>query len=189
MKNKLLSLLFILGISVTVGSQNIALKNNLLYDATTTPNLALEIGLGKKTSLDLYGGYNPFTFDNNKKWKHWLAQPELRFWTCERFNGTFFGIHGHGGQFNVGGIELPFNIFPDLKEHRYEGYFYGGGVSVGHQWVLGNSLNLEASIGGGYARIHYDKFVCPKCGPRIKTDNRNYWGVTRATISLIYIIH
>lgn len=80
-----------ISISVAVSAQHVALKNNLLYDATTTPNLALEVGLGKKTTLDLYGGYNPFTFGNHKRFKHWLAQPEFRYWTCERFNGTFWG--------------------------------------------------------------------------------------------------
>ena len=59
-----------ISISVAVSAQHVALKNNLLYDATTTPNLALEVGLGKKTTLDLYGGYNPFTFGNHKRFKH-----------------------------------------------------------------------------------------------------------------------
>ena len=65
-----------ISISVAISAQHVALKNNLLYDATTTPNLALEIGLGKKTTLDLYGGYNPFTLGGNKRFKHWLVQPE-----------------------------------------------------------------------------------------------------------------
>lgn len=66
--------IFLLGVaillSVTMNAQHVALKNNLVYDATTTPNLALEIGLGKKTTLDLYGGYNPFTFGDHKRFKH-----------------------------------------------------------------------------------------------------------------------
>jgi len=189
MKKKLLHLLFLLIIPEMVCSQNLVIKNNILYDASATPNIALETGLGEKTTLDLNYGFNPFTFDNYKKWKHWVAQPEFRFWTCERFNGTFWGIHALGGQFNVGNVELPFKILPDLKDHRYEGYFYGGGISVGHQWVLGKQWNLETSIGGGYARIHYDKYICPKCGPKLKTGNQNYWGVTKATISMIYVIH
>lgn len=40
-------------------AQKVAVKTNLLYDATTTMNLGLEIGLGKKWSLDLSGNYNP----------------------------------------------------------------------------------------------------------------------------------
>lgn len=175
-------------VSIIGYSQSIVLKNNVLYDLTTTPNLALEIGLGKKTTLDLYGGLNPFQFNDNKKFKHWLFQPELRFWTCERFVGTFWGIHTHAGQYNVGGIDLPFNVFSSLKDYRYSGYFYGAGLSFGHQWVLSKDWNLEASLGGGFTRFEYDKFKCQKCGQKEKTSTQNYWGVTKATLSLIYVI-
>ena len=34
-----------ISISVAVSAQHVALKNNLLYDATTTLNLALEVAL------------------------------------------------------------------------------------------------------------------------------------------------
>lgn len=185
---KVLFVLFTLLFSVVSYSQHFALKNNLLYDATLTPNLGMEIGLSKRITLEIGGGYNPFTFSNHKKFKHWLAQPEIRFWMCEKFNGTFFGIHAHGGEFSIANLDLPFGWLNQLKNHRYEGYLYGGGISIGHQWVLGKHWNLEASIGGGYARIEYDKYNCPECGPKIKSDHYNYFGVTRATLSFIYII-
>ncbi len=175
-------------LSVSLYSQHVGIKNNLLYDATLTPNLGLEIGMGKKTTLDLIGAYNPFTFKDDRRFKHWLAQPEVRFWSCEKFNGTFWGIHAHGGEFSVGGWKLPFDMFKPLKDHRYEGYFVGGGISVGHQWMLSKHWNLEASIGAGYAFIEYEKYKHNECGPRLKKDTYNYWGVTKATISLIYII-
>ena len=73
----------------------IAIKTNALYWATSTPNLGLEIGLAKKLTLDISGNYNPWKFSDNKQLKHWLVQPELRYWLCERFNGSFFGLHGH----------------------------------------------------------------------------------------------
>lgn len=44
-------------------AQDVAVKTNLLYWATTTPNLGMEIGLGKQTTLDIVGGYNPWTLD------------------------------------------------------------------------------------------------------------------------------
>lgn len=181
----LVSLVF----AVSLYAQEVGIKNNLLYDATLTPNLGLEIGLGKKSTLDINVGYNPFTFSDMKKFKHWLVQPEYRFWTCEKFNGTFFGIHAHGGEFSVARLKLPFGAFPSLRDHRYEGYFFGGGISVGYQWILSKRWNIETSIGAGYAHIKYDKFPCPDCGPKIKSDHFNYWGVTKATISLIYIIN
>lgn len=185
---KVLIVLISLVFSIPMFAQHFALKNNLLYDATLTPNLSMEIGMAKRITLDIGVGYNPFEFKNNRQFKHWLAQPELRFWTCEKFNGTFFGIHAHGGEFNISNLKLPFDMYPKLQENRYEGYFYGGGISIGHQWVLGKHWNLEASIGGGYARIHYDKYDCGECGPKIESSVYNYFGVTRATLSIIYIL-
>ena len=183
---KLFFLCIVMGLTEALSAQKLALKNNLLYDATLTPNLSLEIGLGPKTTLDIGGGYNPFTFNDNKKFKHWLAQPELRFWFCERFNGSFWGVHLHGGEFNVGGIKLPFGMFPSLEYRRFEGFMAGAGVSFGHQWILGNRWNLEASIGAGYAYLDFDKYECEHCGDLLNSGTKHYFGVTRATLSLIY---
>ncbi|MDR2955032.1 MAG: DUF3575 domain-containing protein [Prevotella sp.] len=159
-----------------------ALKTNLLYWATATPNLGMEIGLSKKFTLDISGNYNPWEFSDNKKMKHWGVQPELRYWFCERFNGHFIGLHGHYAEFNVGGIKML-----DLEDKRYQGNLYGGGISYGYQWILSNRWNLEASIGAGYAHINYDEYKCEKCGSKIKEDSKNYWGPTKATLSFIYI--
>lgn len=172
----------------TMYSQDFAIKNNLIYDATLTPNLAIEFGMGKKFTMDITGGYNPFEFNDYKKFKHWLVQPEFRYWTCERFNGWFFGLHAHGGEFNIAGLELPFGIFPALKDHRYEGYFVGGGLSFGYQWMLGRRWNLEASLGAGYAYINYDEYWCAECSPLLRKGPYHYWGITRATLSFVYFI-
>ena len=92
-------------LSLYAGAQHVALKNNIVYDATATPNLGLEVGLGKKVTMDLSAGYNPFEFNNDKQFKHWLAHAGVRFWTCEKFNGTFIGVHALGGQYDVVGFE------------------------------------------------------------------------------------
>lgn len=168
---------------------SIAVKSNLLYDATTTINLGVEFSLGKKTTLEVPFNLNPWTFSDNKKFKHWFFQPELRFWSCEVFNGFFWGIHAHGGQFNIGGVKLPFGAFPTLEEHRYEGYFYGGGVGIGYQWILGKRWNLELGVGAGYTRFEYDKYKCEHCGEKLKEGSRDYFGPDRVALSLIYIIH
>ena len=44
-------------------------------------------------SLDISGNYNPWTLPDDKSIKHWLVQPELRYWLHERFNGHFLGVH------------------------------------------------------------------------------------------------
>ena len=61
--------------------------------------------------------------------------------------------HLMGGQFNASSVELPFGFFPELEDHRYEGWYAGGGVTAGYQWVMSKHWNFEASIGLGYDYI------------------------------------
>lgn len=168
-------------------AQRVALKTNLLYGATTSPNLALELRLGNHTTLDLGGGVSFWKFNENKTFKHWLAQPELRLWTCDVFNGHFFGLHLHGGQYNIGNIDIPVGRLKAFKDHRYQGYYYGAGLSYGYQWILSKHWNFEASLGGGYARIFYEQFPCAECGTKMDEGFYNYWGITRAALSLVYV--
>ena len=171
-----------------MAAQNVAIKNNLLYDVTLTPNLGLEFALGPKATLDISGGYNPFKFSDHKQWKHWLVQPEYRYWVCEKFNGSFWGFHAHGGEFSFAKVKLPFGMLKQLRDYRYEGYFIGGGVSYGYHLILSKRWGLEATLGAGYTYINYSKFPCPECGDRLKSAGYNYLGITKAGISLIYII-
>ncbi len=161
---------------------SVAVKTNFLYWATTTPNLGVEFGLSKKTTLDVSGNYNFWEFSDHKKLKHWLVQPEVRFWTCERFYGHFIGIHGHYAEYNVGGIK-----FLGLKDHRYQGNLYGGGVSYGYHWIVNKHWSIEATIGVGYAHLRYDKYECGECGELLKHRHKNYVGPTKAGINLIYV--
>ena len=169
-------------------AQQIALKTNFAYWGTTTPNMALEFALGHKTTMEIGAGYNPFTFSNNKKFKHILLQPELRYWTCESFNGHFFGLHAHGAKFNVGGLDVPVGRLTAFKDHRYQGYLYGAGLSYGYQWILNPRWNFELNLGGGYARIHYEKFPCSWCGTKEDEGDYNYWGITKASIAFVFFI-
>lgn len=174
--------------NITNHTPVLAVKSNLLYDATTTLNIGAEFKIGEKLTLDIPFNLNAWTFSGNKKLKHWMLQPELRYWLCSPFSGHFFGLHAHSGQFNVGGIDLPFDVFPTLKEHRYEGWFAGGGISYGYHWILSNRWSLEATVGVGYVYFDYDKYKCETCGKKVKSDEKDYWGPTKAGLSLIYII-
>jgi hypothetical protein len=169
-------------------AQKAGFKNNLVYDAALTPNLAIELAVGRKTSLELGAGYNPFSLDGGKQWKHWLAQPEFRWWFCERFNGAFFGIHALGGEYSFARVDFPFNIFDDMKTHRYEGWYAGGGVSVGYQWILGRHWGLEVTAGGGYVRTYYEKYTCEECSSLAGKGDKNYFGPTKAALSFVFFL-
>lgn len=188
LKKSSITLLVFICFYPDVNSQEVAVKTNLAYWATTTPNIGMELAVSKKSTLDIGGGLNVFEFSDNVWFKHWLVQPEYRWWFCEAYNGHFLGVHAHGAQFNAGGLDIPIGRLDALKDKRYEGYLYGGGVSYGYQWVLNNRWNLEFNIGGGYARIHYNQYPCKNCGTKQSEGNYNYWGLTRLGISFVYFL-
>ncbi len=173
----------------TVRAQDFAVKTNVLYWATTNHNLGFEVGLGDHTTLELTGGYNPWTLDkgDNKKLKHWLVMPEFRYWLCERFNGHFFGIHSGYGFYNISDMRIPFRG-KSTKDYRYQGWATGAGVAYGYSWLLGRRWNLEATIGVGYIYTSYDKYDCATCGQFRGSGHKNYFGPTKAGLSVIYMI-
>ena len=188
-RNILISAFLVLAAAVPVSAQNVAVKTNALYWATTTPNIGVETSVGKKHTLQLFYGFNPWKQSGGKQrsLRHWLLMPEYRYWFCESFNGWFVGAHLMGGQFNVSNIDLPFGLIPELEDHRYEGWYAGGGITGGYQWVLSKHWNIEASLGLGYDDIKFDKFKCGECGEKIKSDHKNYFGPTKLAVSVLYI--
>ncbi len=167
-------------------------KTNLLYDATATINAGIEFGLAPKWTLDLSGNFNGWTMSHDRKWKHWMAQPEARYWFCDRFAGHFLGFHALGGQYNVGHLKNNIKFlgtdFSKLSDSRYQGWFIGAGVAYGYAWVLNKHWNLEGEIGVGYVYTEFDRFNCKGCGKKVEEDkNHHYFGPTKAAINLIYV--
>ena len=184
----ILILVILCTFAVNSKAQKVAVKSNLLYDATTTLNLGLEVGLARKWTLDVPFNYNPWKFNDGARLRHWGVQPEVRYWFCESFRRTFIGVHAHYADFNVGGFPDWSFISENMQNNRYQGHLYGGGISVGHSWILKKRWSLEASVGVGYARIVYEKYPCAECGTKIKDTSKNYFGPTKASLSLIYVI-
>jgi hypothetical protein len=199
-RRHLVLLLFLLLCSISYGQTgdgfhwskvqppHIGVKTNLLWDATATINLGVELKLSRHYTLDLPVNFNAWSRNEEKKWKHFLLQPELRWWLCESFYSHFLGFHAFYGHYNAGGIKLPFKYLPELASNRYQGDLYGVGLSYGYQWILSPHWNLETTIGIGYARLEHERFACGKCGDKLESSSRNYFGPTKAGISLIYII-
>ncbi len=179
-------------VPLRVSGQDVALKTNLLADALLNVNAGIEIGLAPKWTLDVTGEYNGWTLSHDRRWKHWTVQPEARYWLCDRFGGHFFGVHAHGGQYNIGGIDGKINFlgtdFRKLKDSRYQGWFVGGGISYGYAWILGKHWNLEAEIGIGYSYTRYDRFRCAGCGKKLEEKKEHHYaGPTKAAINLVYL--
>ena len=118
MKRKILlmSIVIMACCSARLSAQNWAVKTNLLYDATCTFNFGIETAMSQKWTFDLSGNYNPFTFNDNKKWKHWMVQPEFRYWFCRSFGGHFLAMHLLGGEYNAGNV----GGLPDFWDRNFQ---------------------------------------------------------------------
>ena len=187
----LIALLLILGGTMKVQAQDVAVKTNLLYDATATVNVGVEVGLAPKWTLDISGNLNSWSKDQYTKWKHWMVQPEARYWFCDRFSRHFVGAHLIGGAFNVGNINnnlsIPLTDFSVLSDRRYQGYAYGCGVAYGFAFVLSKHLNLELEAGVGYVCLDYDAYECGNCGRWVAEGIHHYVGPTKAAINLVFV--
>lgn len=159
-----------------IAEDNTAVKTNLLYDALLNVNIGVERSVAPRWSIDVSGNYNGWRLSRGRQWKHWLIQPELRYWLQgENLNGHFFAGHLFGGQFNT-----------TLNHYRRQGWAAGIGVGYGYMRRFGGNWGVEAEIALGYARYSYDKFPCSECGRKKASRHKNYLGPTKAAVSLVY---
>ncbi len=170
--------------------QSVALKTNLIGDALLSPNAAIEVGLAPRWTSEVSGQFNLWSVDGHK-WRHWVVQPELRYWLCRRFQGHFFAAHLLGGEYNMGHLGLDINFLgtnlKPLNTHRYEGWGLGAGLAYGYAWAVHPHWNVEAEIGLGYIFAKYREYPCAECGTETGRGNHNYVGPTKAALNLVYL--
>lgn len=199
MKRCLIIVVVLLTAAHRTDAQKLAMKTNLLYWGTTTPNVGLEVALADRWTLELEGGYNPWTFNEktNQKAKHWLVSPEVRYWFCESFHGHFIGINANYTQFNISGIPVPDTFFTfgsnipediNFADTRNCGRALGAGVTYGYQFIIAPRWNLELTAGIGCWYTEYDRFESRKCGIFNQAIYKHALGPTSLGVSFIYLI-
>lgn len=188
---KIATSLIMLAASVPVMAQNVVLKTNIAADVLLSPAIGIETGLAAKWTLDVSGQVNAWNI-NSHRWRHWLVQPEARYWLCDSFQGHFFGVHALGGQFNVGNIKNSIKFlgtdFSSLSHFRHQGWMAGAGIAYGYAWILSRHWNLEAEIGMGWIFSRYDVYPCAECGTKSASGKtHNYVGPTKIALNLVYL--
>lgn len=188
MRSRYILSILMLCMAGTAASQQIAVKSNLLSAANGALNAGVEYAIGPKYTFELTGSIRPWKRSEGYVNRYWLIQPEYRYWTCQKFNGSFWGAYLNGAQFNVGGKKMPFGLFPWLEEHRYTGWLAGAGISYGYHILLGRHWNLEVAIGIGYEYIDYKKYKCPDvCSQVVDTSHYHYFGPSKASLGIVYL--
>lgn len=156
----------------------VAVKTNLAAWAGTIMNVAADVQVSRHWSVELPVLWCPWFVSDRHAVKTFTIQPEARFWLAHPGKGHFFGVHAHVGWFNV-----------KWNRDRYQDTdrpLLGAGISYGYLLPFSEHWAGEFTLGAGYANMRYDTYYNIDNGARIDTRTKNYWGITRIGISVVY---
>ena len=159
-------------------SRYVAVKTNLAAWAGTIMNLAADVQVSEHFSVELPVLWCPWYVSDKHAVKTFTIQPEARYWLSKPGKGHFFGVHAHVGWFNV-----------KWNRDRYQDTDHpllGAGISYGYLLPFNAHWAGEFTLGAGYANMRYDTYYNIDNGARIDTRTKNYWGITRVGLSVVY---
>ena len=151
---------------------NASVRTNLIWAAAAEPNLGVDFVVGEHWTVGGNFGLKAWPrwmvwdwdTDNDTRWRNFAIVPEVRWWRTVPFEGWFAGADFIYTHFNVGGVHFPFGMYKDVRDHRFQGSYWGGGLFAGYSWWLGRRWRLEAEAGLAGGLAAYDKYDCPHCG-------------------------
>ena len=187
MRGSLLACVFVLFCGANLNAQQMAIHNNILFDLAGDLSMGMEFALKPRTTVEVYGTIRPWKETESSVNKHWAMQAQYRLWTCQKFNGFYWGPYLHAGEYNISNASLPFGLLKGLKSHRYEGWMIGGGIGCGYQYAVSKHWNVGAELGLGYTYFRSKKFDCGVCSTFHGYDNYNYWLFTKGSVYISYI--
>ena len=164
--------------SLPATGRYLGVKTNLAAWTGTIMNIAADVQVGKHLSVELPILWCPWYISGKHAVKTFTLEPEARYWLSKPGSGHFFGLHAHVGWFNV-----------KWDRDRYQDAdrpLLGAGVSYGYLLPLGGHWAGEFTLGAGYANMKYDTYYNIDNGARIDTRTKNYWGITRMGLSIVY---
>lgn len=156
----------------------LGVKTNLAAWAGTIMNVAADVQVGRHWSVELPVLWCPWYVSDKHAVKTFTIQPEGRYWLSKPGEGHFFGVHAHVGWFSV-----------KWNRDRYQDTdrpLLGAGISYGYLLPFSEHWAGEFTLGAGYANMRYDTYYNIDNGARIDTRTKNYWGITRVGISVVY---
>lgn len=174
-----------------VKAQTFAMKNNLLYDITLTPNIGVDLKIDSLWSLGAVVGLNAWDIDKNtnKKWRHVLIEPNVRRWlNGETFKKRYIEgdlIYSH---FNVGNTTMPFGLYNAVKDRRLQGDLFALGGKYGYSWILARHWRVEAEAGIAVGYAWFKEYECPTCGKQLGNGDRIFL-LPQLGINIVYIIN
>jgi hypothetical protein len=171
-----------------------ALKNNMLFDLATIPNIGAEFYLGKNFSAVANWGYA--WWGGTRKdiyWRYYGGDLAVRWWFGKA--SKVKPLQGH----HVGVNYLIYTFDFQLGNRGYLGGKPGGmlinrpnhtvSLEYGYSLPIARRLNLDFVIGVGYSSNTIDEYM-PIDGHFVwqRTNAFKYFGPTKAEVSLVWLI-
>lgn len=166
------------GIAPSSSGRYLGVKTNIAAWAGTIMNIAADVQVSEHFSIELPILWCPWHVSSKHAVKTFAIQPEARYWLSKPGEGHFFGVHAHVGWFNV-----------KWNRDRYQDTdrpLLGAGISYGYLLPFNEHWAGEFTLGAGYANMRYDTYYNMDNGARIDTRTKNYWGITRVGLSVVY---
>ena len=156
----------------------LSLRANLLRWATLTPDLGIGWRINRNWSVQVNGTWTSWSWEGKiRRYGLWEVSPEIRYYPGKMKRG-YLGVMYHAGEFNY-----------KLGDTGKQGDLMGGGLTGGYLLKLNRTLSLDFSLGIGCTYAEYEKYTVID-GVRVKQDktDKNYWGVNRLGIGLVWNI-
>lgn len=174
-------------------SLNIALKTNLLYDVALVPNLGVEIALGKNWSIGAGGMYAWWKKGVDRRWCIAGADLSVRRWfgsqtEAKPLTGHHLGIHAQTFMYDFC-LDDKGYMGGNPGKGFGEKLSYTIGLEYGYSLPVARRLNLDFGLSLGYFGGKYHEYrVIDDCKVWQSTQNRHWWGPTKAEVSLVWLL-
>ena len=147
--------MLMLGTGLFANAQKLAVKNNLLYDMTQTPNIGFEYAVSPKWTIGLNLGINT-------SWHH-----------ASGGSGFFFPFSKGSAHGEHDKVQWR-HILISLKDHRRQGKAFGAGIFYGYSWILSPHWSIEAEGGIDVGIAHFKEYDCANCGVFQRKDTKPF---------------
>ena len=169
----------------------VALRTNLLYDATLSPNLGVDVRVDSTWTVGLLAGMNAWDIDKekNKKWRHMLFSFRARKYVNDSvFHKGYFEADAIYSHFNVGNVKFPLGLYKTVRERRLQGDLLALGGKYGYSWILSRDWRIEAEAGVAIGYAWFKEYDCPHCGTYYGNDDRIFL-LPQLGVNIVYIIN
>ena len=168
----------------------IALRTNLLYDATLSPNLGVDVRVDSLRTVGMLAGLNTWDIDKekNKKWRHALFSLRARKYRDSLFHKGYYEgdlIYSH---YNVGNTKIPFGLYSAVKDRRLQGDLIALGGKYGYSWILSRTWRIVADAGVAVGFAWFKEYDCDHCGTYYGKGDRIFL-LPQLGVNVVYIIN